>query len=71
MICSTSLEPEEDYVDQSIFNQLVDYVDGCVEESERDAFFRIQLPTIVDCALRLKAVKPPRGFHFSLQQQSQ
>ncbi len=75
ILFSTSLEPEEFEcgVDQTVFDllaQLVDDADGSFSPTERCAFFNIQLPTMIDFALQLKSLKPTKGLHFSLQQQS-
>ena len=71
---STSLEPEEETsnnsVDEHLFDILCDFVDDGMSPEERQEFFEIQLPLIADAALQLKALKPLKGFHYSLQQQS-
>ena len=67
---STSLEPDEEVGDQSVFDGLVLFVGSVLGDEERMLFFRSQLPLLVDSALQLKMLKPPRGLHFSLQQQS-
>ena len=71
-ICSTSLEPDEESLgDQRVFDVLCDeVVDTWLSDDERHDLFDSQLPTIVDYALQLKSLKPLRGLHFSLQQQS-
>ena len=68
---STSLEPEDEpgLGDQSIFDMLAHLVDED-ENSSGNLFFNIQLPTMIDFALQLKNLKPIKGLHFSLQQQS-
>ena len=71
-VCSTSLEPDEESLgDQRVFDVLCDeVVDTWLSDDERHDLFDSQLPTIVDYALQLKSLKPLRGLHFSLQQQS-
>ena len=71
-ICSTSLEPDEESLgDQRVFDVLCDeVVDTWLSDDERHDLFDSQLPTMVDYALQLKTLKPLRGLHFSLQQQS-
>ena len=70
MCCSTSLEPDDEAGDQSVFDGLVLFIESTLGDEERSIFFKSQLPVIVDYALQLKMLKPPRGLHFSLQQQS-
>lgn len=69
---STSLEPDDEPLgDQHVFDVLCDeVVDTWLSEEERQDLFDTQLPTMVDYALELKNLKPSRGLHFSLQQQS-
>ena len=66
---STSLEPDDDVTDVSLFDRLVEFVESEMSAVERDNFFRIQLPSIVHWSLQLKQLKPVQGFHYSLQQQ--
>lgn len=70
--CSTSLEPDDESLgDQRVFDVLCDeVVDTWLSDDERQDLFDTQLPTMVDYALQLKSLKPLRGLHFSLQQQS-
>ena len=70
---STSLEPDDEPLgDQRVFDVLCDQlVDTWLNDEERQDLFDNQLPTMVDYALALKSLKPTRGLHFSLQQQSQ
>lgn len=56
--------------DQSVFDALCDLVESQMSEKERKDLFDAQLPTMVDYALRLQSLKPSRGLHYSLQQQS-
>lgn len=69
---STSLEPDEETLgDQKVFDVFCDeVVDTWLSDDERQDLFDTQLPTMVDYALQLKSLKPLRGLHFSLQQQS-
>ena len=69
---STSLEPDEEPLgDQRVFDVLcAEVVDTWLSDEERQDLFDTQLPTMVDYALQLKSLKPLRGLHFSLQQQS-
>lgn len=65
--------------DQSVFDALCDRMMGSDEDDEREnwmseqerrEFFDVHLPTMADYALQLKSLKPVRGLHYSLQQQS-
>ncbi|XP_046652898.1 uncharacterized protein LOC124343574 isoform X5 [Daphnia pulicaria] len=71
-LCNTSLEPDEETLgDQKVFDVFCDeVVDTWLSDDERQDLFDTQLPTMVDYALQLKSLKPLRGLHFSLQQQS-
>ncbi|XP_059350663.1 uncharacterized protein LOC130693764 isoform X2 [Daphnia carinata] len=71
-LCNTSLEPDEEPLgDQRVFDVLcAEVVDTWLSDEERQDLFDTQLPTMVDYALQLKSLKPLRGLHFSLQQQS-
>ncbi|XP_045024136.1 uncharacterized protein LOC116923912 isoform X3 [Daphnia magna] len=71
-LCNTSLEPDDESLgDQRVFDVLCDeVVDTWLSDDERQDLFDTQLPTMVDYALQLKSLKPLRGLHFSLQQQS-
>ena len=64
------MEPDEEAGDQSVFDGLVHFIDTSLDDEERKTLFCSQLPVIIDLALELKTLKPPRGLHFSLQQQS-
>jgi poly(ADP-ribose) glycohydrolase len=65
---SISLDPEEDQMDNTIFDGLKIFIINDLNEMERDKFLNSTLKCICQFAKNLKKYKPPRGMNFSLQQ---
>ncbi|XP_026466717.1 uncharacterized protein LOC113370260 [Ctenocephalides felis] len=70
-MCNISLDPEEDDRDAAaLFEGLTLFLDTCLSEEEKQIFMDRTLKCMVQRALDLKKWRPPRGLHFSLQQQA-
>ncbi|KAK9504588.1 hypothetical protein O3M35_010890 [Rhynocoris fuscipes] len=68
-LCNVSLDPDDvDTTDNEVFTGFKDFLDG-LNEDEKFSFFNQILPNIAQRALDLKRLRPPKGLHFSLQQQ--
>lgn len=65
-----SLDPEDDTVDPEQFVGFLDFLETEMSCEERSNFLNQTLPNIVKRALMIKELRPRRGVHFSLQQQS-
>lgn len=69
-MCNISLDPDEDDRDAAaLFEGLTLFLDVCLSEDERRQFMERTLKCMIQRALDLKTWRPPRGLHFSLQQQ--
>lgn len=64
---SISLDPDEDHMDNTVFEGLQQFIIE-MDETERDQFLNHTLKTICRFAKNLKLHRPPRGMNFSLQQ---
>jgi poly(ADP-ribose) glycohydrolase len=69
VIHSISLDPDEDQMDNTVFDGLRQFISE-MSELERDKFLNSTLKTICRYAKNLKLHRPPRGMNFSLQQNS-
>lgn len=68
-INSVSLDPDEDKRDATIFDGLKNYMLNEMTDEECQYFKTVTLRNLAKRAQSLKAVRPPRGLSFSLQQQ--
>lgn len=66
---SVSLDPDEDKRDSTIFDGLKSYLLDEMSDEECQYFKTVTLRNLAKRAQSLKAVRPPRGLSFSLQQQ--
>lgn len=66
---SVSLDPDEDKRDTTIFDGLKDYLLNEMSDEDCQYFKTVTLRNLAKRAQSLKAVRPPRGLSFSLQQQ--
>lgn len=66
---SVSLDPDEDKRDPTIFDGLKNYMLNVMTDEECQCFKTVTLRNLAKRAQSLKAVRPPRGLSFSLQQQ--
>lgn len=64
-----SLDPDEDKRDTTIFDGLKNYMLNDMSDEECQYFKTVTLRNLAKRAQSLKAVRPPRGLSFSLQQQ--
>ncbi|CAG9771985.1 unnamed protein product [Ceutorhynchus assimilis] len=69
-MCNVSLDPEDDTVDPEQFVGLLNFLDNEMTFEERSNFLNKTLPNIIKRALMVKELRPRRGLHFSLQQQT-
>ncbi|XP_071455534.1 uncharacterized protein [Hetaerina americana] len=69
-LCNVGLDPDDpDKPDPSVFSGLRSFLDRDMDQTVRQHFLTVTLPSIVHCALQMKQWRPPSGLHFSLQQQ--
>lgn len=68
-IVSVSLDPDEDKRDTTIFDGLKNYMLNEMTDDECQHFKTVTLRNLAKRAQSLKALRPPRGLSFSLQQQ--
>lgn len=69
-LCNVGLDPDDsEKPDPSIFSGLRSFLDRDMDQTARQHFLTVTLPSMVNCALQLKQWRPPSGLHFSLQQQ--
>lgn len=66
---SVSLDPDEDKRDSTIFDGLKSYLLNEMSDEDCQQFKTVTLRNLSKRAQSLKAVRPPRGLSFSLQQQ--
>lgn len=66
---SVSLDPDEDKRDATIFDGLKNYMLNEMTDEECQQFKTVTIRNLAKRAQSLKAVRPPRGLSFSLQQQ--
>ncbi|XP_048520630.1 uncharacterized protein LOC109538689 isoform X2 [Dendroctonus ponderosae] len=69
-MCNVSLDPEDDTIDPEQFVGFLDFLETEMSCEERSNFLNQTLPNIVKRALMIKELRPRRGVHFSLQQQT-
>lgn len=69
-VCSSvSLDPDEDKRDTTIFDGLKNYMLNELSDDECQHLKTVTLRNLAKRAQSLKALRPPRGLSFSLQQQ--
>lgn len=68
-IRSVSLDPDEDKRDTTIFDGLKDYMLNELTDDQCEHLKTVTLRNLAKRAQSLKALRPPRGLSFSLQQQ--
>lgn len=68
-VSSISLDPDDDEPDATTFDGLSAFLDNVFSDEERSHFLAETAPSMIRRAMQLKQLKPPAGFHFSLQQQ--
>ncbi|XP_055326959.1 uncharacterized protein LOC129580499 isoform X2 [Sitodiplosis mosellana] len=68
-LCNVSLDPDEDKRDATIFDGLKNYMLNEMTDEECQRFKTVTIRNLAKRAQSLKAVRPPRGLSFSLQQQ--
>lgn len=68
-IRSVSLDPDEDKRDTTIFDGLKDYMLNELTDDQCQHLKTVTLRNLAKRAQSLKALRPPRGLSFSLQQQ--
>lgn len=66
---SVSLDPDEDKRDSTIFDGLKHFMLNEMSDEDCQYFKTVTLRNLAKRAQSLKAVRPPRGLSFSLQQQ--
>lgn len=66
---SVSLDPDEDKRDATTFDGLKNYMLNDMTDEECQYFKTVTIRNLAKRAQSLKAVRPPRGLSFSLQQQ--
>lgn len=66
---SVSLDPDEDKRDTTIFDGLKNFMLNEMSDEDCQYFKTVTLRNLAKRAQTLKAVRPPRGLSFSLQQQ--
>lgn len=66
---SVSLDPDEDKRDTTIFDGLKNYMLNELTDDECQHLKSVTLRNLAKRAQSLKALRPPRGLSFSLQQQ--
>lgn len=66
---SVSLDPDEDKRDTTTFDGLKNFMLNEMSDEECQYFKTVTMRNLAKRAQSLKAVRPPRGLSFSLQQQ--
>ncbi|KAH1013300.1 hypothetical protein HUJ04_002308 [Dendroctonus ponderosae] len=69
-MCKQVADPEDDTIDPEQFVGFLDFLETEMSCEERSNFLNQTLPNIVKRALMIKELRPRRGVHFSLQQQT-
>lgn len=64
-----SLDPDDDERDSTVFDGLRLFIENDLTEEERSRFLGTTIRNLAKQAQNIKALRPPRGLNFSLQQQ--
>lgn len=69
-LCNVSLDPDDDERDSTVFDGLRLFIENDLTEEERSRFLGTTIRNLAKQAQNIKALRPPRGLNFSLQQQA-